>query len=635
MALRDRRAALALVLTVLALAVPCGAWYLVGSREAQRQADDLAAAARRNAHETAVRLATQLTQRLNNLRDAESRRPFYHYQAFFHDPQVASQGASVAPSPLTTAPSDPLVLVYFQADGASGRVSLPAASTVAQSAAEPTTTAQRDTLHYLQHQLERGVASILFAVRGESLPQQTIANEKPSAPKGQSKTEPPAQPLQAASQWRSNQQSPPAQGQRVEVLEKRAWVQNLDAAALYSNLKQPNPNQKEIANLADLQQQGNVEIFVGALKWRTLYVEGEPALAALREVTTPQGAVLQGFLVSPTGLTDFFRPAGLPARLQPGAPETDLQAPLAIGDDPWRVSVDAHSAQSAAEQQARGLRRGFLTIFLGGVGLAALAGLAVVWLVWQSERLARQRAQFAASAAHELRTPLAGLRIFSEMLAEGLGDPTKARDYARRVADEAERLGRVVANVLGFTRLERGTLVVHPVSGDLAATVRDSVARQQPALEALHARVEVSIDADLPPVRFDRDALSQILQNLLDNAEKHTRFSENRTIHVSLNPVGRAVSARRLVPESRTARRAVPTGDAFIELAIADHGPGVARKARRKLFQPFVRGDEPDAPAGIGLGLVLVKTLTEAQGGTVAYRDNDGGGARFAVRLPV
>ena len=204
MTIRDSRTMLALILTALAVIVPCAAWYLVGSREAERRVDDITDAARQSAHDTAERLADQLTQRLNNLRDTESRRPFYHYQPFFHDPKGASEGASVVPSPLAAPPGDPLVQVYFQADGESGRVTLPAANVEAQQQLDPQASSQRDTLRYLQHELERGLASILFAVRGESR----------------------AQP--SASQARQSGESA-AQGQQVVVLEQRAWKQNAEA----------------------------------------------------------------------------------------------------------------------------------------------------------------------------------------------------------------------------------------------------------------------------------------------------------------------------------------------------------------------------------------------------------------------
>jgi signal transduction histidine kinase len=525
--IRDNRTMLALVLTALAVIVPCVAWYLVGSREAERRVADVTEAAHQYAHDTAERLADQLTQRLNTLRDNEARRPFYHYQPFFNDPK----NASVVPSPLAAPPGDPLVQVYFQADGESGRVTLPAANVEAQQQLDPQAVSQRDTLRYLQSELERGLASILFAVRGESRPQ--------------------------------SQQTA---------------------------------------------QQATIQVMTGALKWRTMYVAGQPALVALREVTTPRGALLQGFLISATGVADLFRAASLPARLTPGKVDSALQAPVGTGDEPWRVTIEPRDALVGAEQQAQDLRRGFLAIYLGGAAMALLCGFGVVWLVWQTERLARQRAQFAASAAHELRTPLAGLRIFSDMLAEGLGDPAKSRDYARRVSDEASRLGRVVTNVLGFTRLERGTFTTQPQLGDLGAAVRESVERQQPAIAALGGHLDLAIDAGLPPVKFDGDAVGQIVQNLLDNAEKHARSAADRTIHV-----------------------AVSASAGGVELSVSDHGPGVPPHVRQHLFEAFARGNHPDSPAGLGLGLVLVKALAKAQGAMVTYRDNEAGGARFIV----
>jgi two-component system, OmpR family, sensor histidine kinase KdpD len=166
----------------------------------------------------------------------------------------------------------------------------------------------------------------------------------------------------------------------------------------------------------------------------------------------------------------------------------------------------------------------------------------------------------------------------------------------------------VVANVLGFTRLERGTLVVHPSAGDIAVPVRESVVRQQPALEVAGARIELDIPDNLPLVKFDRDAVAQIVQNLLDNAEKHTRSAINRSIHLAL----------------------VGNGDC-VALSVSDHGNGVPTEVRRHLFHPFTRGNHTDAAPGLGLGLVLVKALAEAQGATVAYSDADGGGAKFTV----
>jgi signal transduction histidine kinase len=356
----------------------------------------------------------------------------------------------------------------------------------------------------------------------------------------------------------------------------------------------------------------NVTVYIGPLKWRTIYLANKPALMALREVCDQHSAVLQGFLVSGKWIDYFFKSSGVSGRFRPGQPNLEYEAPITLGGESWRVIVLPSAIGDTADKPSRDLRRAFLKIYIGGVAIAGMAGLGVIWLVWHSDRLARQRVQFAASAAHELRTPLAGLRIYSDMLTDGLGDPAKTKDYSQRIAAEANRLGRVVANLLSFTRYERGVLKARPVAGDLAGTVRDCIARQQLALETVGARLDVHIDDAVPPVKFDRDAVAEIVENLLDNAEKHTRHAADRTIQVTVAVEGAAVA-----------------------LVVADRGPGVPAEVRRHLFVAFSRGRDNEAPAGLGLGLMLVKSLAEAQGAQVTYTDNAGGGAKFSVFFPL
>jgi signal transduction histidine kinase len=176
------------------------------------------------------------------------------------------------------------------------------------------------------------------------------------------------------------------------------------------------------------------------------------------------------------------------------------------------------------------------------------------------------------------------------------------------VAGEAERLGRVVSNLLGFSRLERGELTFDSTSEELAAALRTSIEQLRPLLEAGGAKIELEIDSDLPPIRFNRDALHQIVQNLLDNAEKYGRSAKDRTIRIEL------------VRCSEGAR-----------LSVVDRGPGVDPSVRRSLFRPFVRNPAPEAPSGLGLGLALVQALARAQGASADYAAAAGGGSRFSV----
>jgi signal transduction histidine kinase len=342
-------------------------------------------------------------------------------------------------------------------------------------------------------------------------------------------------------------------------------------------------------------------VAVGPFHWHALELEGRPALVALRVVSLPVAALTQGFVV----LAESLDP-----RIVPHPPAGPTAARIALDEGDWSVAVDVSASAAAAEREAQAIERRFRRSFAAGLAGALVAGGLVIGIVAQAERLARQRARFAASAAHELRTPLAGLRLYGEMLAEGTGGPQAARAHARRIAGEAERLGRVVSNLLEFSQLERGTLGVRCAAGDLAAAVAHSLERLRPTIEARGARLETRISGTLPPVSFDPDAVHQILQNLVDNAEKFGRTASDRTIHVALDPA--------------------PAGPT---LTVTDRGPGLPGTLRRILGRPFAKPGSSEL-AGLGLGLTLVRALTRAQGAELAHAPAPGGGARFTITFP-
>jgi signal transduction histidine kinase len=351
-------------------------------------------------------------------------------------------------------------------------------------------------------------------------------------------------------------------------------------------------------------------ITVGPFSWHAATIAGSAALVALREVATPSEVLTQGFVVPTDRLDSLLDGALYPAQIRSGNPQTDDDVLVPIQGDPWTLRLTATQAVAVAEAEARRVEQRFRRNFLVGAIAALIAGAALVLLVWQTDRIAVERSRFAASAAHELRTPLAGIQLYGEMLAEGSGDPTRKRLYARRVADEAERLARVVTNVMGFSRLERDGLVVNPQVGDLEPAVRSSVERLRPALESAGVPIDLDIQGPLPQASFDPDALHQILQNLLDNSSKFNRDARDRTVHVRLSAPGNH-----------------PT------LEVLDHGSGVARKVRRRLFRPFAHHPDPGAPSGLGIGLAIVRALAEAQGAEISYRDVAEGGAAFSVRF--
>jgi len=351
-------------------------------------------------------------------------------------------------------------------------------------------------------------------------------------------------------------------------------------------------------------------VTVGPFTWHTSSIQGAPALVALREVATPAAVLTQGFVVPASHLASLLDGSILPATLHPGQAAAGLGALIPLQGDAWSVAVDPTVQLAAAAAAAWRVETRFHRTFLGGAIAALLAGSALVLLVHQAERTARERARFAAAAAHELRTPLAGLRLYGEMLAEEAIDPARRATYGRRIAAEAERLGRVVTNVLGFAGLERGGLAIVARPGDLGAAVRAAVERLRPTVEAEGATVSVDTTASVPLAAFDSAAVEQILQNLVDNAAKHSRPSSDRRIDVSVGLDGGAPS-----------------------VTVRDWGPGVDPARERWLFRPFPPGAATDSPSGLGIGLALASALAEAQGATLRHVRPPDGGAAFVLRL--
>lgn len=585
--LSSRRTVAALILITVAVAVPSGAWLVAGLRELERETRLEEKGVSHKAKNRALIFAERLAARLELLRDAESRRPFYHYQNLFHDPNVAAEGASISVSPLAQGGVDPLIEVHFQVDQ-EGHLNLPTVN---------------DEYPELGHSAEHGQHCELMADLAE------VAVFCPLAREDSDRRFEIETAFSAFDDLSRLDQSEDSRVARSEWLSSDAWRQHLEASTLYANLKYGRGSALPVFRGGDQP----VEIVTGPFSWHTLAVGSGSRPMALRLVETPVGAWTQGFLLDRRAVDHYLASAPYPASfvLRDGDDPHPGRVQTAISGTPWAVALDISSQLDETLDKAAAHRGRFLGIFLLGAAAAALSGLMVVLMVRQSEQVAQQRAQFAASAAHELRTPLAGLRLYGEMLAEGLGDPARARRYARRLAGEAERLGRVVTNVLSFTRLERKSLSLHPAPGDLALAVREAVERQRPAVEENGATLDLDLPDDLPIVSFDRDAVVNVVQNLVDNAEKYTRTIEDRRIRVSLGEQ-----------------------NGHVALRVTDNGEGVSSSLRRRLFRPFSRGQHHDASEGLGLGLVLVQALAQAQGGGIRYDDAEGGGAQFTVTFP-
>jgi two-component system sensor histidine kinase KdpD len=217
-----------------------------------------------------------------------------------------------------------------------------------------------------------------------------------------------------------------------------------------------------------------------------------------------------------------------------------------------------------------------------------------------------QRRALLRSVSHDLRTPLATIRAIATDLrdAPGYDEATRA-ELLDSLCDEAERLDRLVANLLAMSRIEAGALKPERQAVPLDELLAERARRLRRLF--LQVRLELDVPADLPLVDGDYTQLEQVFTNLLENA------------------------ARYAPPRSTVRIRARPAGG-MVEVAVADEGPGIADHERARIFEPFRRGE---GSRSSGIGLAICKAIVEAHGGTIGVERTPGGGATFVVRLPV
>jgi len=248
-----------------------------------------------------------------------------------------------------------------------------------------------------------------------------------------------------------------------------------------------------------------------------------------------------------------------------------------------------------------------------GIAWAGLlvGGAAVAALLLGAMALSERRAAFVSAVTHELRTPLTTFRTYTEMLAEGMVDADKRQTYLDTLAREAERLAHLVDNVLAYARLEKQP--VAPRVEEVA--VADLFERVRPRLHERAEAAGMTLVFGPPPdarVRADVSAVEQILFNLVDNACKYAAGADDKRIHVDARATDKTVA-----------------------IDVADHGPGIPRNERKRVFRPFERSAERAAGSapGVGLGLALCRRLARAMGGDVDVA-RQSGGAVLHVTLP-
>src|SRR5262245_1884811 len=223
------------------------------------------------------------------------------------------------------------------------------------------------------------------------------------------------------------------------------------------------------------------------------------------------------------------------------------------------------------------------------------------------------KSDFLGNVSHELRTPLTAVKGYVDNLLDGVAGPLndKPRHYLARVRDNAERLGRMVSDLLDLTRIEAGRIELLPQAVPLADVVSDAVEGLRHVAPGRQVEVTTELVA-CPPVWVDPDRVHQVLTNLLANA-------------IKFSPPGGEVTVS-----------GGSDADGLVRLAVEDTGPGIAPAERERVFDKFyqVGRVEGERMSGTGLGLTIARHLVELHGGRIWVEDAASGGAAFVVPLP-
>jgi len=300
--------------------------------------------------------------------------------------------------------------------------------------------------------------------------------------------------------------------------------------------------------------------------------------------------------------------------------ELDMKHPFVateIGEALPHWEVAAYLVNPMQVQQAART----VTLTLGLLILLLIVAIGVgSWVIVhclnKELRLARQKTDFVSNVSHELKTPLTSIRMFSELLADARAtEKDKQRTYLNIIAAEAARLTRLIDNVLDFSRMERGEKKYNFQPCDATEVARNAAETFRPHLESSGFKFDSSLPDKPIPVQGDRDALSQIIVNLLSNAEKYSNGRKEISLQVE--------------------RKETPVPHA--EIKVLDRGSGVPQGSEEKIFEKFYRAHDSLSSGiqGSGLGLTIARQIARAHGGNIVYEPREGGGSCFNLWLPI
>jgi len=258
-----------------------------------------------------------------------------------------------------------------------------------------------------------------------------------------------------------------------------------------------------------------------------------------------------------------------------------------------------------------GLPRSRLPLLLAMIVLTVGLLITAIRQLHRERKLMQLRTGFVSEVSHELRTPLTQIRMFTETLLFDRVRSAQDRQRALEIINrESQRLIHLVENVLRFSNGQIKQRELHPQTHELSELVVNVVTEFQPLARAAHVKLDTDLLAGIT-VRVDRDALRQVLLNLLDNAVKYGPGAQHIQVRMEARP-------------------------GWVRVSVADSGPGIPRQERERIWGGYYRLDREreSAIAGTGIGLAVVREIVALHGGTCWVEEAEAGGACFVVEIP-
>ncbi len=405
-----------------------------------------------------------------------------------------------------------------------------------------------------------------------------------------------------------------------------------DVHWLAARLDDPSGSHQILCRGLGLYSSGKLDL--GTRAWREL---------ALRIPELPDwfGITLQlagETLISPNALHEVVlqgggKGSGLYWKKQVATRQPEILATAARyeqGAEFLRVNIHLTGAEMLfAQQRNRSLLFGGL---IAASALAAIIGFISARRAFlRQQQLSEMKSNFVSSVSHELRAPIASVRLLAESLERGtISEPVKQHEYFRFIVQECRRLSSLIENVLDFARIEQGRKNYEFDPTDLPALLRQTLKLMTPAAAEKQISLTTNLDDPQHPAGefqliCDGSAIQQALINLIDNALKHSPPGETVAVHFD-------VSATTPQPNGQ-----FPISNSQFSISVTDHGPGIPSSEHEKIFERFYRrGSELRRETqGVGIGLSIVKHVVEAHGGRVCVESEVGKGSRFTIELPL